>query len=458
MSEFKCPKCSHINNQERDKNLTDGQESEWMSGFRLCSKCNWYGQPDEIMMILAESDEDNFFNNATNNQLAKKINITKMSIRHNYKKCPKCKNNFKFNDEGGIATCNCGDYNLNEFAALILTRENNLIRKNNTNIYMAGKIDKNDWRHSIVNNLRNHSYWEIDKKWDMTKYNQWRYLKFSDNLVYTGPFFLSCDHGCSHGSSTHGVGENVCIEDIPTKEDVFKHCIKQISDSDYVFCWIDSLDCYGTLFELGVAHQQGKKIFIGLGENLKQVCDCNTDIDDAMIHTGKCWGCHSPIKNTDDLWFIKQSGESNYYNNHMDAWNAFLDWGPMKVEEKVKEEFVKTLNTQELEDYEDIKNKQPMSKTINYFKRNRKIVDKLKKLYDGKCQICESTFEKADGSNYCETHHVKALGKNGTDTIDNLVVLCPTCHKKLHFAKEKEFDIKYKEEHYKLMEEQNEAS
>ncbi len=390
-NKFTCPECKEINEQEKDDNLTDGQESEWIVGFRLCSKCAWYGQPKEI--------------------LDKEEEILRSEVE--------------------------GD------------KIHNPLK-----IYMAGKVNISDWRHDIIGGrrLRNHDYWDSCE--DPYDNNNGKYLEL-DFFTYTGPFFVACDHGCSHGDSTHGAGRNNCVSKIPSKSEIFKHCIKQIKDSDYIFCWIDSLDCYGTLFELGIAHENNKKIFIGVDKKLKlndiPICECGHDFSDRPNQVGKgC--CHSGPKKQDDLWFVKQSGENNYYENHNDAWNKFLDWGPMKVSNKEKEAFVKTLNTQELEDFEDVKNKQPMSKTINYFKRNRKIVTELKKLYNGKCQICQQTFEKEDGTNYCETHHVKALGKNGTDTVDNLVVLCPTCHKKLHFAKEKEFDIKYKEEHYKLME------
>lgn len=305
-------------------------------------------------------------------------------------------------------------------------------------VYFAGKISKNDWRHQIVTGLRSVDYWSFEREnpkalmsfpINFKPYKNDNFSKLSEKekdelIYYSGPFFISCDHGCSHGNSTHGSGTSQCSEKAPSRDDIFNLCVNQIDESDWIFCWIDSLDCYGTLFELGVAHEKGKKIFIGIDSKL---------------------GCS-------DLWFIKQCGLTSYCESPLEAWNNFLDAGPMKVSEKEREDFVKTLNIQELEDFKSIKNTQPMSKTINYFKRNRKIVYELKKLYNGKCQICQGTFEKENGDNYCETHHVKALGKNGTDTIDNLVVLCPTCHRKLHYAKEKEFDIKYKEEHYNLIE------
>ena len=70
-------------------------------------------------------------------------------------------------------------------------------------IYMPGKISKNDWRHKIINKIGNdnigrHDYWGI---WDKKNLNE--YILFGENLMYTGPFFVSCDHGCSHGRPHH---------------------------------------------------------------------------------------------------------------------------------------------------------------------------------------------------------------------------------------------------------------
>lgn len=332
--------------------------------------------------------------------------------------------------------------------------------KCNPKIYFAGKIGVSDWRHSLVVSekiqkgshslLRNHDYWGI---WDKSK--MYEYLPFSDNLIYSGPFFISDDHGCCHGESKHGAGidcgENVHI----TKKDIFNGCIEQISHSDYIFCWIDSLDCYGTIFELGMAHNMRKKIFIGIDKRLEpqksNFCKCGNDFSGNLDNVGKgC--CHSGrLTNPDDLWFIKNCGESAYYNNHHEAWKDFMDKNICKVSEKEKEEFMVTLNKEELEDFKEIEKRQPLSKTIVYFKRNKEIVKSLKELYDNKCQICQFTFKKDNGENYSETHHVIPLGQNGSDKIENMVVLCPNCHRQLHYAKNNKYDIKYKEEHYKLL-------
>ena len=58
-------------------------------------------------------------------------------------------------------------------------------------VYLAEKIDQTYWRHSLVPDLRNHP---INGGPVHTK-----------QFIYKGPFFISCDHGCFHGSNKHGV-------------------------------------------------------------------------------------------------------------------------------------------------------------------------------------------------------------------------------------------------------------
>lgn len=388
--EFICPNCK--NEVSLEKNITcietDGQQSEYLAGFRMCPKCNWYGQPEETLEKIIEE----------------------------------------------------------------------LL---NPKIYFAGKISKNDWRNDLVK-LNDNPSWNNIGRWDY--WGIWEdknYKKYApqDGFIYTGPFFVSCDHGCSHGDSTHGAGENACIQFSPTKKDIFNGCIEQINDSDYVFCWIDSLDCYGTIFELGMAHNMGKKIFIGIDKELEpkksNLCYCGNDFSDRLDEVGKgC--CHSGrLTNPDDLWFVKNCGESGYYNNHQEAWKDFMDKNICKVTKEEEEKFMITLNEEELEDFKELEKRQPLSKTITFFKRNKEIVKQLKELYNNKCQICQFTFKKDNGDNYSETHHLIPLGHNGADKIENMVVLCPNCHRQLHYAKNNKYDIKYKEEHYKLLGENN---
>ena len=69
--------------------------------------------------------------------------------------------------------------------------------------------------------------------------------------------------------------------------------------------------------------------------------------------------------------------------------------------------------------------------------------DKVLNRANGKCEYCEDkemTFEKENGENYLEIHHIKHYSdckKEGIypHTLDNLAVLCPKCHKQIHFGK-----------------------
>ena len=72
-----------------------------------------------------------------------------------------------------------------------------------------------------------------------------------------------------------------------------------------------------------------------------------------------------------------------------------------------------------------------------------KMKDDVLERAEGKCEYCgkeEMTFEKENGENYFEIHHIKHYTdckKEGIypHTLDNLVALCPKCHKQIHFGK-----------------------
>lgn len=65
------------------------------------------------------------------------------------------------------------------------------------------------------------------------------------------------------------------------------------------------------------------------------------------------------------------------------------------------------------------------------------ISDYLKKLKNYKCEICgKKGFIQKNGVPYIEAHHIIELHKliPGSYCSDNIIVVCPTCHRKLHFA------------------------
>lgn len=69
--------------------------------------------------------------------------------------------------------------------------------------------------------------------------------------------------------------------------------------------------------------------------------------------------------------------------------------------------------------------------------RNAKLPNKLKRLYDSKCQICGFTFKKKNGDYYSEVHHIIPLGESGSDLVNNMVVICSNCHSQVTYAETK---------------------
>lgn len=106
-------------------------------------------------------------------------------------------------------------------------------------VYLAGKIQQNCWRHDLVEGLRGHS-------WDDGFLEQ-------RTFIYTGPFFVNCDHGCYHGPNSHGCGRDWWPPYQPQRHEVAQLCVAALQRSNLVFCYIESLDCYGTLVEIGQA-------------------------------------------------------------------------------------------------------------------------------------------------------------------------------------------------------------
>lgn len=70
------------------------------------------------------------------------------------------------------------------------------------------------------------------------------------------------------------------------------------------------------------------------------------------------------------------------------------------------------------------------------------IANKVKKLINYKCQLCEAlghnpySFKKKNGEYYAETHHIIPVSdsKNSKLSIDNLICLCPNHHREVHYG------------------------
>jgi 5-methylcytosine-specific restriction protein A len=78
------------------------------------------------------------------------------------------------------------------------------------------------------------------------------------------------------------------------------------------------------------------------------------------------------------------------------------------------------------------------TRLIKAIARSKKVVNLIKKRSRGVCKICgEEGFEKRDGDIYVEAHHIKELSKSMIDLPNNMMAVCPTCHRILHYGSEK---------------------
>ncbi len=96
------------------------------------------------------------------------------------------------------------------------------------------------------------------------------------SLIYSGPFFISDDHGCAHGPTDHGAAiiGNACIGKFgrtlaERRSRIFTTNMARLARADWVFAYIERSDCYGTLVELGAPHARYTPIAIGLSPELR---------------------------------------------------------------------------------------------------------------------------------------------------------------------------------------------
>jgi 5-methylcytosine-specific restriction protein A len=70
------------------------------------------------------------------------------------------------------------------------------------------------------------------------------------------------------------------------------------------------------------------------------------------------------------------------------------------------------------------------------YQRDEEVRQFVIKQAKGACEYCrELGFLLSDGRYYLEAHHIIALAKQGPDTVDNVIALCPSDHREAHYGK-----------------------
>jgi 5-methylcytosine-specific restriction protein A len=79
-----------------------------------------------------------------------------------------------------------------------------------------------------------------------------------------------------------------------------------------------------------------------------------------------------------------------------------------------------------------------VQRLLKIYERPSRITRYVKRKRGSRCQLCdEEGFVKRDGTRYCEVHHLFHMSTNPPpDALgaEYLVVLCATCHRRMHYA------------------------
>lgn len=174
----------------------------------------------------------------------------------------------------------------------------NMIVKTKPVIYFAGKISQRDWRYDITGDERVGGL-DYDGGAPIKHMFDPDYRVEYDSFLYGGPFFISCDHGCGHRES-HALGGCFGEEGVTERAKILWVNTQRIIKADYMFTYINEVDCFGTLIELGIAlqHQPRLRTVVVFGPNVS-------------------------IAQYKDLWMAEQCAWQVYTGPVKDAWQKF---------------------------------------------------------------------------------------------------------------------------------------
>lgn len=114
------------------------------------------------------------------------------------------------------------------------------------------------------------------------------------------------------------------------------------------------------------------------------------------------------------------------------------------AENVLEKEIIKLSDKELIRHSETHKPSKKMQKTeTTVYYRDPYLKEIVKRIAKGHCQFCreEAPFYDKNGEPYLEEHHVQRLADGGNDTIDNVVAICPNCHRKFHVLNEPEDKI-----------------
>lgn len=127
---------------------------------------------------------------------------------------------------------------------------------------------------------------------------------------------------------------------------------------------------------------------------------------------------------------LEEEEKNNYLEALLDHGGLSNETQALFREELGYEQWNEKINQEEAVPDIEVPETQRTETKINRVIRDTELVNKLKKLHNYKCQICEQKRKKDSDKNYAEGHHLKPLGEphEGPDVKENILILCPNHH------------------------------
>jgi 5-methylcytosine-specific restriction protein A len=123
--------------------------------------------------------------------------------------------------------------------------------------------------------------------------------------------------------------------------------------------------------------------------------------------------------------------------------NYLVELEYLKHKENLSETEIKKKDSNEIKSLLEKYKPKPASKRLVssiFYERNSILKEFVKRRASGKCELCgeNAPFLDNNGNPFLEVHHIVWLSRNGVDSIENTVALCPNCHRKMHILENEE--------------------
>lgn len=204
----------------------------------------------------------------------------------------------------------------------------------------------------------------------------------------------------------------------------------------------DTKGLYRDVWKNGVLH------YTGMGKIGDQVLEGNqnmtlfySDTNGVEVHlfeviTKSVYTYRGVVKLVDNPYKSRQPDDNG---NMRDVWIfpvAPVEEIGQNISHELTEQEISSLSDKELARYTAVKNvkKEPKTTETVVYYRDPYLKQMVKRIANGKCQYCgkDAPFIDKQGEPYLEEHHVIRLADGGSDAIDNVVAICPNCHRKVH--------------------------